>query len=994
MEDTPLSIFMLSDTKKIGESMKKLHSSLRRCVLFFLPAVMLATLASCSLLDGNSKTGRYTVKGTITAKEDGTPLEGVEITVEGLSSVSATTSSDGTYTLSGLGKGSVSLKAKKSGYTIIPTYENASEVSSGSTLNIAKAAKAGTVYNADFIAVKGDSVTISDIQGSSLESPMKDESVTVTGVVTMVCHRAPHFKYDTTDQDGSTVPQWLSYDGFFLEALPEDKDLSGNKSNGIFINTHDDAYDATEETHWKEGIPTDLQAGDVVVVSGVVEETRTLDRYGSSDGTLTRTEINAVTVYHKTENNVNLTAAYPDGVLLTYSSAKKNSWLSGHETDGKREARVIKADSDENAPMKDAISILESVESMVIRIEDPLVVGATYYNLTSVLADGGLTPDNSNSINGYPRTFNEKWQGNVIWENETTGVQDFNEEVLFVDYQAVDWTTFYPITQIGDYLIDSTGTRIFRGVMDYTVDGLYMAHPLNNKESSYVITSANAQTSSTPYYTRSDSATITSVTGDTVPNQKWNFDITDSWYYAADSAVAAETSGNGNATSKDVKTTKSVTWRTGSKAASFDANELFTPKWTSESSTTKGNTNLNSLTVAAFNIENYEAQGSSNSKQENVALVIKNNLLYPDVLVIVEMGDDTSTTIHYDNQDNSWAEKDGVVTAVRNFSGIIDVIKKTYNGPQYDFMCVDPHEQDSGGKPGVNIRVGIMYNTERVTAKHSGLPSNDYFNTHGGSLDTNGNRDYSTCSALLDESEWPVQTANHHAQGWALAEAEAGVYKGTDGNPHLTQSPCYIHSSYFNNSRRPIIGEFVVNNADGTPSDQNFFVVGCHLGSKRGDFPLYGNIQPPLLLSEVKRDGQARTVYDFVNSILGIDENAKVIVGGDMNDFAYSTPQRILKGEIGNQIMWSIVEETMPYVEQFSYTFQGNLQEIDHIFVTKALWDKVGFSLADKTNKSDETWKDYCFIPHINSMFTRNNHVNLSDHDPDLIKIPDVFTIE
>ncbi|MCR5218139.1 hypothetical protein [Treponema sp.] len=977
--------------------MKKRHSSLQSCLLFFLPLVMTTLTPSCSLLDGNSKTGRYSIKGCITLKgSDSTlPLEGVKITVEGLSSVSATTSSDGSYTLNGLGKGSVSLKAKKSGYTIIPDYENASEISSGSTINVAKAATSGTVLNANFVAVEGDSLTISDIQGSSLESPMKGQTVYgITGVVTMICRRAPHFKYDTTDYDGETIPQWLSYDGFFLEALPEDKDLTGTKSNGIFVNTHDDAYDDTEETHWKSGIPTDLEAGDVVVVSGVVEETRTLDRYGSSEGTLTRTEINAETVAHKTSSSVNVTAPYPDGVLLTYSSANAESWTSGHTDDGYREARVLTADSNAEAPMKDAISVLETVESMVIRIDDPLVIGATYYNLTSVLADGGLTPDNTNAINGYPRTFNENWQGNVIWENADTGVQDFNEEVLFVDYQAVDWTTFYAIPQIGDYLVDSTSARVFRGVMDYTVDGLYMAHPLNNTAACYVQSSSNAQTSVTPYYTRSDNETIESVTGETIPNQKWNFDITDSWYYKANASIAAEISGSGVSTSKSVSTTNSVPWRTGSKAASFDANELFTPKWTSESSTTKGNTNLNSLTVAAFNIENYEAQGSSNSKQENVALVIKNNLLYPDVLVIVEMGDDTSTTIHYDNQDNSWAEKDGVVTAVRNFSGIIDVIKKTYGGPQYDFMCVDPHEQDSGGKPGVNIRVGIMYNTERVTAKHSGLPSNDYFNTHGGSLDTNGNRDYSTCTTILDESEWPVQTSNHHAQGWALAEAEAGVYKGTDGNPHLTQSPCYIHSSYFNNSRRPIIGEFVINNADGTPSDQNFFVVGCHLGSKRGDFPLYGNIQPPLLLSEVKRDGQARTVYDFVNSILGIDENTKVIVGGDMNDFAYSTPQRILKGEIGNQIMWSIVEETMPYVEQFSYTFQGNLQEIDHIFVTKALWDKVGFSLADKTDKSDETWKDYCFIPHINSMFTRNNHVNLSDHDPDLIRIPDVFTIE
>ena len=971
----------------MGESMKKKDFILKKFLLLLLSFTVLL-LASCAYFDGDNRTGNYVVKGTV-LDEKGDALEGVQIYVKDLPSLSTTTDSNGNYELSGLGGVSVELKASKTNFIFVPNFTAAqdysvSEISSGSTIYVSKAAKKGVVSGANFFGT--DKLTIAHIQGSSLESPLKGETVyAVKGVVTMVCHRAPHFKYDTTDYDGGTVPQWLSYDGFFMEALPADKDLSGKKSNGIFVNTHDSNYDDTDKSYWKEGIPSDLQAGDVVYVTGVVEEARHLDRFGAAAGVLSRTEINATAVNRSiTATGVNETAAYPDGVLLTYSSANSATWLTGHETDGFREARILAVDSDKKTPMKDAIEVLESVESMVIRIDNPLVVGQTYYNLTGILADGGQTPsnDNPNAINNYPRTYNENWNANVIWENSKTGVQDFNEELLFVDYQAVDWTTNYPIPQPGDYLIDGTtgtGDRVFRGVMDYSVDGLYMAHPLNTASDSYIINGTSASNYTTPYYTRSDNTSITSVTSATIPSQKWNFSTTNAWYNTLLSSVAASIGGSGNSTSRAITNSARDSvkaQRLGTSSSS--ANTIFTPSWNYYS-------NSNDLTIAAFNLENYEAQGSGYDKQGDIALIIKNNLQYPDIVIIVEMGDDKASTIYYNNQDNAWAPKDGSVTAVRNFSGISDAIVGN-GGPRYDFRCIDPREGDFGGKGGVNIRAGIMYNTERIEAVDSGLVTNTYLNTHGGS--------YS--GSLLDEDLWPVQTSNNNIQGVTLATTSTAVYKGSDGKIHLSQSPSLIDSSYFSGSRRPIICEF---KRIGT--EQNFFVMGCHLSSKRGDYPLYGSVQPPLLISEVKRNGQAKTINDFVNTILAQDSQAFVAVGGDMNDFAYSTPQRILKGELGDsrtQILWSLAEEIMPYQEQFSYYFRGNYQQIDHIFISDSLMQKayadgamrlLGDDKFDYKNKTD--WKNYCFIPHINSMFSRNNHLNTSDHDPEVIKIPNVF---
>lgn len=861
----------------------------------------------------------------------------------------------------------------------------------------------GVVSGVDFTAVPAGALTISDIQGSGAKSPLTGETVYgITGVVTMISNKAANWNYNNSNVEGEDIAQYVGNDGFYLEALPADKDFSGAKSNAIFVNTHDESF---SDSKWKSGIPTDLQAGDVVTVSGVVAESRILDRFGSSTATLSRTEINAETVIRVEENGAYKTAPYPDGILITYSQTKADQWkesrkytYEGVEYPG--EARVMVGDVDSSAPMDEAIKVLESMECSVIYIDNPLVIAGTYYNTTGVLADGGYKEDGTRF-----RTFNETWMTNVVDKD------DYNEELLFVDYAAFDFSAYrQSLAQTGDTLVDSTGAKVFRGVLDY-ITGIYIARPLNSEAAMYVqSTAANYITS---YYTtyNGSSRTLTTYSGAAVPNQanasgspsttqRWRFDGSDSWYTKlSDSAFGTVSKTNVTSGMQTQANTSNTSgngiivrqWRTGTSANSFNAGSVFTPDWTSESSTSTGNTNAESLTVGAFNLENYEAQGSTYEKCEQVALTIKNNMLYPDVVVIVEMGDDAKTSSLYTNQDNEYAPRDGIVTAVRNFSTISDAIVAN-GGPRYEFRCIDPKERDSGGKSGVNIRNGFMYNTQRVEFVDNGLVSNTYANTHiVTDHDSSGNPIYGD---IKDESEWPVQTRDNDPAGWALADARTYPFKGEDGKPHLSQSPAYIESSYFARSRRPLIGEFRIKDSGGNTTDKNFFVVACHLSSKRGDYPLYGSVQPPLLLSEVKRNGQAATVNKFVQEILDIDADAKIVVAGDMNDFAYSNPMQVLTGAINrNQILHSLTEEFMPKNERFSYVYNGNYQQIDHVYVSPFLYQKalteVGGN-AEAAQTSGE-WRKVCFIPHIDSMFTRNNHYNLSDHDPDLIRIPGVF---
>lgn len=973
--------------------------NMKRTTFTFYALVLFLGLGGflgCRQLDGSSRTGNYSIKGTVLDKEN-KPLSGVVISVMGGGIESVETDSSGNYELSGLGKNTCQVIAKKTSYIFVPDFKSSGSLNYGSGLNVGSSAVNGVVSGVDFIAVPAGSLTISDIQGSGAKSPLTGETVYgITGVVTMISNKAANWNYNNSNVEGEDIAQYVGNDGFYLEALPYDKDFSGAKSNAIFVNTHDESF---TDSKWKSGIPTDLQAGDVVTVSGVVAESRILDRFGSSTATLSRTEINAETVIRVEENGTYKTAPYPDGILITYSQSKADQWkesrkytYEGVEYPG--EARVMVGDVDSAAPMDEAIKVLETMECSVIYIENPLVIAGTYYNTTGVLADGGYKEDGTRF-----RTFNETWMTNVVDRN------DYNEELLFVDYSAFDFSAYrQSLAQTGDTLLDSTGAKVFRGVMDY-MTGIYIARPLNSEAAMYVQSTPNNYVTS--YYTtyNGSSRTLTTYSNRTVPDQanrngspqttqRWRFDGTDSWYTKLDSSAfgtvtktnvesgmrtQANTSSTSSANGRNVRQ-----WRTGtSDSSSFNAGSVFTPNWTSESSTRTGNTNEKSLTVGAFNLENYEAQGSTYEKCQQVALTIKNNMLYPDVVVIVEMGDDAKTSSLYTNQDNEYAPRDGIVTAVRNFSTISDAIVAN-GGPRYEFRCIDPKERDSGGKSGVNIRNGFMYNTERVEFVDNGLVSNTYANTHD------------SLNNLLDESEWPVLTKDNNPAGWALADARTYPFKGEDGKPHLSQSPAYIESSYFARSRRPLIGEFKIKIKDssGKTTEENFFVVACHLSSKRGDYPLYGSVQPPLLLSEVKRNGQAATINKFVQEILDIDAEAKIVVAGDMNDFAYSNPMQVLTGAVNrNQILFSLTEEFMPKNERFSYVYNGNYQQIDHVYVSPFLYQKALAEVGGNAEAAQTSgdWKKVCFIPHIDSMFTRNNHYNLSDHDPDLIRIPEVF---
>ncbi|MGE6754553.1 cell wall-binding repeat-containing protein [Rossellomorea sp. NPDC071047] len=269
------------------------------------------------------------------------------------------------------------------------------------------------------------------------------------------------------------------------------------------------------------------------------------------------------------------------------------------------------------------------------------------------------------------------------------------------------------------------------------------------------------------------------------------------------------------------------------------------------------------LTIASYNIENFYA-GIEESKVEKIADSIVSNMKTPDIIGLVEV------------QDNNGPTDDGTTDASASYETIIKAIEEA-GGPTYEFTDIAPLDKTDGGQPGGNIRVGFIYNPERVQ----------------------------------------------------LTEKDAGdavTSVGVDENG-LTHNPGRIDptNEAFDDSRKALAAEFMFNG-------EKVIVVANHFNSKGGDGALFGADHPVVLGSEVQRLKQAEVLNDFVNDVNKKVEDANVVVLGDLNDFEFSAPINTLEGDVLTNMM-----EKLPAEERYTYIYQGNSQVLDHILVTNNL---------------------------------------------------------
>jgi predicted extracellular nuclease len=277
------------------------------------------------------------------------------------------------------------------------------------------------------------------------------------------------------------------------------------------------------------------------------------------------------------------------------------------------------------------------------------------------------------------------------------------------------------------------------------------------------------------------------------------------------------------------------------------------------------------LTVGTFNVENLSAV-SPQQKFDDLAQVVVNNLRSPDILAIEEI------------QDNDGTTDSGTVDASQTWAKLIASISAA-GGPTYDWRSIDPVDNEDGGAPGGNIRVGFLFRTDIDLT---------FIDRPGGDATT------------------PVDV----------------VEIDNSGKAKLTLSPGRIdpQNAAFDDSRKPLVGEFKFRG-------KTVFVVANHWNSKGGDSPLFGQFQPQVLASETQRLAQATVVAGFVSKLLAIQPDARLVVAGDLNDFPWSPPVEKLTD------MTKVLDlpANLPPSERYTYVFDGNSQVLDHILLSPAL---------------------------------------------------------
>ncbi len=303
----------------------------------------------------------------------------------------------------------------------------------------------------------------------------------------------------------------------------------------------------------------------------------------------------------------------------------------------------------------------------------------------------------------------------------------------------------------------------------------------------------------------------------------------------------------------------------------------------------------NELAFATYNVANFDPMVSP-ERLEALAEQIVFVLRSPDILALQEIQDDDG-------------ELDSAQTSASgNINRLIQKVRQL-GGPEYKALAIDPLRKADGGVPGGNIRIVLLYREDR------GL---------------------SLAAAPAGDASTPNQVLKK------------------DGKPAFSLNPGRVspQAYAFRDSRKPLSAQFIFKGKD-------IFVIACHLNSKGEDGPLFGDQQPPELVSERQRIEQAREINAFVKQIMAVDPFAYVVVLGDLNDFQWSASvMKLEEGALANLIT------LLPEHDRYTYNHEGNAQVLDHILVSLAFSKQLS----------------HFDVVHINSEALPDARV--SDHDP------------
>lgn len=159
-------------------------------------------------------------------------------------------------------------------------------------------------------------------------------------------------------------------------------------------------------------------------------------------------------------------------------------------------------------------------------------------------------------------------------------------------------------------------------------------------------------------------------------------------------------------------------------------------------------------------------------------------------------------------------------------------------------------------------------------------------------------------------------------------------------------------NSAFFGSRKPLAADFVFRG-------ETITAIDVHSTSRLGSDPgLFGERQPPFAEGEDQRIAQSTAIRDWVADLVDANPDRHVAVMGDFNGFQFEESLTLLEqGGLFTNLSWKLEAG-----DRYSYIFEGNSQQIDHMLVTSELYENGEFDLV-----------------HLN---TGKGGTQPSDHDP------------
>ena len=108
------------------------------------------------------------------------------------------------------------------------------------------------------------------------------------------------------------------------------------------------------------------------------------------------------------------------------------------------------------------------------------------------------------------------------------------------------------------------------------------------------------------------------------------------------------------------------------------------------------------LTIASYNLENFSnnKNQTSDDKAQKLARAFAKDMQNPDIIGVTEVQDNNGSIA-------------GNSAANESYERLISEIEKA-GGVKYEYVNVDPVNNADGGAPNANIRVGFLYNPDRV----------------------------------------------------------------------------------------------------------------------------------------------------------------------------------------------------------------------------------------------------------------------------------------